>query len=324
MAAAGDGSDAAADLTAAAADCSLDGTADAAGKAEEGGASAALHGPKVSSSETITLAGGIQLSLACLTVSEHYAACDSSVSADFTGLRAYNGCRVLAHLLARDAEFFSRAAGGGVCELGAGLGLASLTAAIFCSPTEVLLTDGSSAAVAVAEKNVAAARAAGVLRDDAPISCRQLWWGVEPSEELLKRRDGRPFRLMLAGDCLYAAVPLDALLASVAALLAEDGIAIFCHTPRVRGGNDALVKAAADVGLSAWRLRMEDVLPAEPVRADWWALACIFLARSADVFEGAPWQDRLWQYGAGGDAVFPDSDDDDDEAGLFAMAVDDV
>eukprot|EP00908_Phaeocystis_cordata_P002434 Transcript_12642.p1 GENE.Transcript_12642~~Transcript_12642.p1 ORF type:complete len:336 (-),score=95.20 Transcript_12642:1179-2102(-) len=129
-----------------------------------------------------------------------------------TGSVLWSGSVVLAALLRRRAAAWGLRAGSSVLELGAGLGLVSITAS--CLGASVVATDGDEAILPMMSRNV--------LRNlggsDGEVDVRRLWWGDVPAAQTLGT-----FDFVVGSDLVYGSdsfhVGDDARLASFAQLL---------------------------------------------------------------------------------------------------------
>lgn len=138
-----------------------------------------------------------------------------------TGLSVWAGAELLCrYLTARPAPTVLR--GKRVLELGAGAGLCGLVAARVLGAASVLLTDGDAAVLANLRRNAAAGGGA------AAVACHQLIWGAARAAAFA-RTHGRQ-DVVLATDCAYVTRSVRPLFATVAGVLAEDGVFLFVHS----------------------------------------------------------------------------------------------
>ena len=204
---------------------------------------------------------------------------------DRTGLRlwARPARRVVKFL--EDAPSLVR--GKRVVELGCGALAALARASIILGAKSALATDGSEAIVALARAHCAAA---------------QLRFG-EPCDAA----PGATADLVLGSELLYYNTNLDALVATIADQLSEDGVCVLCVVHRIYGGAAALMRSAASHGLLAFDMPAND--DKDVVDASRLHVLCR-AGRVESLFDSAP-------------ALVPvvsDSDEDDDEAAFLAAA----
>ena len=204
---------------------------------------------------------------------------------DRTGLRlwALPARRVVKFL--EDAPSLVR--GKNVIELGCGAHAALARASIILGAKSALATDGSEAIVALARAHCAAA---------------QLRFG-EPCVDA----PGATADLVLGSELLYYNTNLDALVATIADQLSEDGVCVLCVVHRVHGGAAALAASAASYGLVAFDMPAND--DTDVVDASRLHVLCR-AGRVESLFDSAP-------------ALVPvvsDDSDDDDEAAFLAAA----
>ena len=204
---------------------------------------------------------------------------------DRTGLRlwALPARRVVKFL--EDAPSLVR--GKNVIELGCGAHAALARASVLLGAKSALATDGSEAIVALARAHCAAA---------------QLRFG-EPCDAA----PGATADLVLGSELLYYNTNLDALMATIADQLSQDGVCVLCVVHRIYGGAAALMKSAASHGLLAFDMPAND--DTDVVDASRLHVLC-FAGRVESLFASAP-------------ALVPvvsDDSDDDDEAAFLAAA----
>ena len=204
---------------------------------------------------------------------------------DRTGLRlwARPARRVVKFL--EDAPSLVR--GKRVVELGCGALAALARASIILGAKSALATDGSEAIVALARAHCAAA---------------QLRFG-EPCDAA----PGATADLVLGSELLYYNTNLDALVATIADQLSEDGVCVLCVVHRIYGGAAALAASALKHGLLAFDMPAND--DTDVVDASRLHVLCR-AGRVESLFDSAP-------------ALVPvvsDDSDDDDEAAFLAAA----
>ena len=204
---------------------------------------------------------------------------------DRTGLRlwARPARRVVKFL--EDAPSLVR--GKRVVELGCGALAALARASIILGAKSALATDGSEAIVALARAHCAAA---------------QLRFG-EPCDAA----PGATADLVLGSELLYYNTNLDALVATIADQLSEDGVCVLCVVHRIYGGAAALMRSAASHGLLAFDMPAND--DTDVVDASRLHVLCR-AGRVESLFDSAP---ELIP-------VVSDSDEDDDEAAFLKAA----
>ena len=204
---------------------------------------------------------------------------------DRTGLRlwARPARRVVKFL--EDAPSLVR--GKRVVELGCGALAALARASIILGAKSALATDGSEAIVALARAHCAAA---------------QLRFG-EPCDAA----PGATADLVLGSELLYYNTNLDALVATIADQLSEDGVCVLCVVHRIYGGAAALMRSAASHGLLAFDMPAND--DKDVVDASRLHVLCR-AGRVESLFDSAP---ELIP-------VVSDSEEDDDEAAFLAAA----
>jgi predicted nicotinamide N-methyase len=205
---------------------------------------------------------------------------------DRTGLRlwALPARRVVKFL--EDAPSLVR--GKNVIELGCGAHAALARASVLLGAKSALATDGSEAIVALARAHCAAA---------------QLRFG-EPCDAA----PGATADLVLGSELLYYNTNLDALMATIADQLSQDGVCVLCVVHRIYGGAAALMKSAASHGLLAFDMPAND--DTDVVDASRLHVLC-FAGRVESLFASAP---------ALVPVVSEDSDDDDEAAFLAAAS----
>jgi len=207
---------------------------------------------------------------------------------DRTGLRlwALPARRVVKFL--EDAPSLVR--GKNVIELGCGAHAALARASVLLGAKSALATDGSSHIVELASAHGAAAQ----LRFGEP--CVDAPPGMAD--------------LVLGSELLYYNTDLDALVATIADQLSEDGVCVLCVVHRIYGGAAALAASALKHGLLAFdafdapSMQTEDVVDASRLH-----VLCR-AGRVESLFDSAP-------------ALVPvvsDDSDDDDEAAFLAAA----
>ena len=108
-------------------------------------------------------------------------------------------------------------------------------------------------------------------------------------------------------ELLYYNTNLDALVATIADQLSEDGVCVLCVVHRIYGGAAALMKSAASHGLLAFDMPAND--DADVVDASRLHVLCR-AGRVESLFDSAPLLIP----------VVSDSDDDDDEAAFLKAA----
>ena len=204
---------------------------------------------------------------------------------DRTGLRlwALPARRVVKFL--EDAPSLVR--GKRVVELGCGAFAALARASIILGAKSALATDGSEAIVALARAHCAAA---------------QLRFG-EPCDAA----PGATADLVLGSELLYYNTNLDALVATIADQLSQDGVCVLCVVHRIYGGAAALAASALKHGLLAFDMPAND--DTDVVDASRLHVLCR-AGRVESLFDSAP-------------ALVPvvsDDSDDDDEAAFLAAA----
>ena len=204
---------------------------------------------------------------------------------DRTGLRlwALPARRVVKFL--EDAPALVR--GKNVIELGCGAHAALTRASVLLGAKSALATDGSEAIVALARAHCAAAQ----LRFGEP--CVDAPPGMAD--------------LVVGSELLYYNTNLDALVATIADQLSEDGVCVLCVVHRNYGGAAALMKSAASHGLLAFDMPAND--DADVVDASRLHVLCR-AGRVESLFDSAPLLIP----------VVSDSDDDDDEAAFLKAA----
>ena len=112
-----------------------------------------------------------------------------------------------------------------VLELGAGLGLCGLVAhRLLGAEAHTSLTDGDTAVLEQLRYNVAR----NSDNSSTSIDCRQLIWGHEAQIAEWKRQYGAA-DVILATDCLYMTQSVEPFFQTIHALLAEDGIVLYCN-----------------------------------------------------------------------------------------------
>ena len=204
---------------------------------------------------------------------------------DRTGLRlwALPARRVVRFL--EDAPSLVR--GKRVVELGCGAFAALARASIILGAKSALATDGSSHIVELASAHGAAA---------------QLRFGEPCVDAPSGTAD-----LVLGSELLYYNTDLDALMATIADQLSEDGVCVLCVVHRIYGGAAALMKSAVSHGLLAFDMPAND--DTDVVDASRLHVLCR-AGRVESLFDSAP-------------ALVPvvsDSGDDDDEAAFLKAA----
>ena len=205
---------------------------------------------------------------------------------DRTGLRlwALPARRVVKFL--EDAPSLVR--GKNVIELGCGAHAALARASVLLGAKSALATDGSSHIVELASAHGAAAQLRfGEPCVDAPPGAADL---------------------VVGSELLYYNTDLDALVATIADQLSEDGVCVLCVVHRVHGGAAALAASAASYGLVAFDAPSAND-DADVVDASRLHVLCR-AGRVESLFDSAP-------------ALVPvvsDDSDDDDEAAFLAAA----
>ena len=205
---------------------------------------------------------------------------------DRTGLRlwALPARRVVRFL--EDAPSLVR--GKNVIELGCGAHAALARASVLLGATSALATDGSSHIVELASAHGAAAQLRfGEPCVDAPPGAADL---------------------VLGSELLYYNTDLNALMATIADQLSQDGVCVLCVVHRIYGGAAALAASAASYGLVAFDAPSAND-DADVVDASRLHVLCR-AGRVESLFDSAPLLIP----------VVSDSDDDDDEA-AFLKAV---
>ena len=204
---------------------------------------------------------------------------------DRTGLRlwARPARRVVKFL--EDAPSLVR--GKRVVELGCGALAALARASIILGAKSALATDGSEAIVALARAHCAAA---------------QLRFG-EPCDAA----PGATADLVLGSELLYYNTNLDALVATIADQLSQDGVCVLCVVHRIYGGAAALAASALKHGLLAFDMPAND--DTDVVDASRLHVLCR-AGRVESLFDSAPLLIP----------VVSDSDEDDDEAAFLKAA----
>ena len=205
---------------------------------------------------------------------------------DRTGLRlwALPARRVVKFL--EDAPSLVR--GKNVIELGCGALAALARASVLLGAKSALATDGSSHIVELASAHGAAA---------------QLRFGEPCVDAPSGTAD-----LVLGSELLYYNTDLDALVATIADQLSQDGVCVLCVVHRIYGGAAALMRSAASHGLLAFDAPSAND-DADVVDASRLHVLCR-AGRVESLFDSAPLLIP----------VVSDSDDDDDEAAFLKAA----
>jgi len=113
---------------------------------------------------------------------------------------------------------------GRILELGAGLGLNGMLAHCLDPTATVIITDGDSNVLEFLQKNLEKNK----LNDN--VSCRQLLWGGDTCEKLLKVEDS--FDYIIASDIVYAASIIKPLWETVDTLLTPNGVFVLAFAKR--------------------------------------------------------------------------------------------
>ena len=178
--------------------------------------------------------------------------------------------------------------GKNVIELGCGAHAALARASIILGAKSALATDGSSHIVELASAHGAAAQ----LRFGEPCD-------AAPSATA---------DLVLGSELLYYNTDLDALVATIADQLSQDGVCVLCVVHRIYGGAAALMRSAASHGLLAFDAPSAND-DADVVDASRLHVLCR-AGRVESLFDSAPLLIP----------VVSDSDEDDDEAAFLKAA----
>ena len=174
-----------------------------------------------------------------------------------TGETVWRGCDLIAAWLWRER---STLRADSVVEVGCGLGLGSLVA-LHCGVAAgaVVATDGDDRALGKAARN-----AARHPFEDREVVVRKLRWGDAAAAASLAAdtNDGAKFGLVLGADVVYDERAVAPLVATVLALLADDGLWVLAFARR---GVDVetVVAAAAEAGLAAEDVPRDDARPGE-------------------------------------------------------------
>ena len=132
-----------------------------------------------------------------------------------------------------------------VLELGAGLGLAGLAAAVWSDAAAVDLTDGDPAVVATLQRTIAHNDAA--CFGSTQVSARLLEWEVATPEPL---SDDEKYDVIIAADTVYQKESHAALLSTIRRLLKPRG-SVLLMASRRNGSLDTFI-AAANTGVAAF------------------------------------------------------------------------
>lgn len=165
----------------------------------------------------------------------------ASTDFDLTGQIVWLVSVLTAHYVAAVAAAEVR--GQAVLELGAGAGLVALTAAA-AGAASVVLTDEEPEVLALLERN------ARLVPATCAAEVHALSWGDAGGHARVAAATGRSrWRVILGADVVYWSTCIGPLVASVAALLAADGVFIHGYNNRVDSNLVALLAAADAAGL---------------------------------------------------------------------------
>lgn len=153
-----------------------------------------------------------------------------------TGLTLWRAAPILCNYLITNSELYVK--NKTILELGAGLGLCSILAAILGAST-IILSDGDSISLSNMRDNVERNKHL-FLNDDninnnVNIQCLQLRWGINIEEFLLKCNlstfDGL-FDVILGSDIIYVETILEPLFLTIDKLLTHNGVFILAYARR--------------------------------------------------------------------------------------------
>lgn len=176
----------------------------------------------------------------------------ASTADDLTGQILWPVARATAAFVAAEGARGALPRGGAALELGAGCGIVALVASRFVS--SVWLTDGEDEILPLMERNLAhaapgCAAHAAVLR-----------WGDAGDAAALAAAAGRArWPVLLGADVVYWPQGIDPLCATVAALLAADGVFYLGYNDRLPGNRQALEHGLHARGLCAVIVPLESV-----------------------------------------------------------------
>jgi len=155
-------------------------------------------------------------------------------------------------------------------ELGAGLGLNGILAwrsTVSFPNSEVCITDGDSDALVHLRENVERNNQTTNDEDIGKVSCRQLIWGKDSSENFLERiANNQKYDVIIASDIIYAAVIVEPLWETIRALLKqpsdgdeEGGVFVMAYARRtnIPVTIEVVLKAAIENGF-VYELVKED------------------------------------------------------------------
>lgn len=183
-----------------------------------------------------------------------------------TGLTVWRAAELLCEHLVENSDLLvprrrsngtDRRGGTRVLELGAGLGLCGILAHhLMTDYGSVVVTDGDTDALVALRDNVETNSREATTEggeEGGTISCRQLLWGREHSEQFLRKYGGgEMFDLLVASDIVYSAVVVAPLWESVSTLMSPDGQFLFgyCSRREVPITIDEVLDAASVAGFA--------------------------------------------------------------------------
>lgn len=190
--------------------------------------------------EARVVIGGIALAASHAACTDH----------DRTGQVVWPAAGLLADYLLNEEgrQIVHQHGRGGVLELGAGAGVVTAAAAVASAPT-LLATDHNDVVLRLLAANAARIEAATA----ASVATALLDWGSPSDRETA--RSAAPgaagWPLVLGADVAYSLAALHALCGTIAALMAEGGVALIGYVSRSGLLDRGLPSAAAAAGLSA-------------------------------------------------------------------------